>query len=214
MVMSDVERLRQVVDEYLQWMILEEYSDKSVYSYDKILADFVGFIERRKTTWFEIFTMETFQDYLNQKLKGKDGVLHPLRGLAKYLYQQNILMFSIPLKNINRLPKIYEEYFSYCSKSRNYSIKAIRQTRRVLTAFNTYLDEADMKISDITIRQIDAFDKEFNSGFKLNTRKNYLGQLRGFMSYLYLERKILGSNLAQLIVSPHTFSFAKPPTFV
>ncbi len=40
--MSDVERLRQVIDEYLQWMILEEYSDKSVYAYDKILADFVG----------------------------------------------------------------------------------------------------------------------------------------------------------------------------
>lgn len=212
--MTDVERLRYVIDEYLQCMIIEEYSDKSVYSYDKILADFVGFIERREITWFEIFTMETFQDYLDQKVKGKDGVLHPLRGLAKYLYRQNILMYSIPSKKINRLPRIYEEYLSYCSESRHCSTKEIWQARRVLTALNTYLDETDIKIPDITIRQIDAFDEEFNYGFKINTRRSYLKQLRGFMSYLYLERKMLRTNLAQLIVSPHTLSFAKPPTFV
>ncbi len=114
---------------------------------------------------------------------------------------------------IKRLPKIYEDYLSYCL-DRQESAKKISQVRRVITALNAYLDKTGVDLCNITIQQIDAFDEELNSGLKLNTRKSYLTQLRGFTRYLHLERKILRTNLAKLINSPHTFSLAKPPTFI
>ncbi|MBF0235400.1 MAG: tyrosine-type recombinase/integrase [Desulfamplus sp.] len=203
----------QVIDEYLQWMIAEGYSDGSVYSYEGALADFAGFVERQKIDWNAIFRLETFQDYHNEKRKGKPTYLHVLRGLAKYLYKRGVISDPTPCRKANRLPEIYEEYLSYCS-DRQKSEKKISQTKRVLTALNAYLAKNDINLSDITILQIDAFDEELNSGYKLNTRNNYLTQLRGFMSYLHLERKILKTNLAKLINLPHTFSLAKPPIFV
>jgi site-specific recombinase XerD len=105
---------------------------------------------------------------------------------------------------IKRLPKIYEDYLSYCLDRRE-SAKKISQARRVITALNAYLDKTGVDLCNITIQQIDAFDEELNFGLKLNTRKSYLTQLRGFIRYLHLERKILRTNLAKLINSPHTF---------
>jgi integrase/recombinase XerD len=112
-----------------------------------------------------------------------------------------------------KLPETYEDYLSYCL-DRQESTKEIRQARRVISALNAYLYKTGIDLSDITIQQIDAFDEELNSGLKLNTRKSYLAQLRGFMRYLHFERKIIKTNLAESINYPHTFSLTKPPTFV
>lgn len=211
---SDVEMLRQAVDEYLQWMILEGYSDNSVLKYDKFLADFVDFIEQREISWHVAFTLETLQNYEKEKDGRKVKNSHVVRGLARYLHQQKRIVYSIPYKKINRLPKLHEEYLSYCTNARHNSANQVEQTRRVLTAFSTYLEKSAIKISDLRIQHIDAFDAEFNSAYAQKTRKIYLTHLRGFLRYLYQERKILKTNLAPLVVGPHIFSLAKPPNFL
>jgi integrase/recombinase XerD len=211
---NDVELLKQAVDEYLQWMILEGYSDRSVLRYDKFLADFVDFVEQREINWHAIFTLETFQDFQNEKGEKKSNGLHAIRGLSRYLHQQNRIAYSFPSKKINQLPQIYEEYFSCCTNTRQDSASQVGQAKRVLAALNVYLEETDTKISSLTIQQIDTFDAEFNSAYAQKTREIYLTHIRGFLRYLYQERKILKTNLAPLVVGPHVFSLAKPPTFL
>jgi site-specific recombinase XerD len=117
-------------------------------------------------------------------------------------------------KQIQRLPAIYEEYLQYRAQARYDSAAQIKQIRRVLAAFNDYLRKTDIKFSKIKIEQVDAFSAEFNVGFSQQTCRIYRTYLRGFLKYLYQERKILKRDLASLVVGPHIFSRAKPPTFL
>ena len=47
-----------------------------------------------------------------------------------------------------------------------------------------------------------------------NTRKTYLQHLRGFLKYLYYEKKILKKDLASLLVGAPLFDQVKPPKFL
>jgi site-specific recombinase XerD len=47
-----------------------------------------------------------------------------------------------------------------------------------------------------------------------NTKKLYRGCLRGFLRYLYQERKILKKNLAALLVTTPLYGRSKPPKFL
>jgi site-specific recombinase XerD len=77
-----------------------------------------------------------------------------------------------------------------------------------------YLERCNIKLSRIHIEQIDAFCAELNPGFSQQTGKIYRTYIRGFLKYLYQQRKILKRDLAPLVVGPHTFSRVKPPTFL
>lgn len=51
-------------------------------------------------------------------------------------------------------------------------------------------------------------------GYKENTCRSYRSYLRGFLRYLFHERKLLSTDLAPLIVGAPQFSKAKPPNFL
>ncbi len=204
--------LGHAVNDYLLWMISEGYSQRSVDSYEKALNNFILFVNRRGIAREDIFTLDTLKSY--QKARGHDYESPAIRGLSRFLYQQKIIKQPIPRKQIKRLPVIYEEYLQYRAQARYDSAAQIKQIRRVLAPFRDYLKKIDIKFSKIKIEQIDAFCAEFNAGFSKKTSKIYRTYLRGFLKYLYQERTILKRDLASLVIGPHTFSRAKPPTFL
>ena len=189
--------LEQAINDYLGWMIAHGYAQRTIESYESTLKKFCCFVKRWKIPWDDIFTLNTLKKFQAEKSRGRET--HAIRGVARLLYQQNKISQPIPVKQIPRLPEVYEEYFYYCAKARQDSSRQIHQIRKVLSVFNSYLEKYDIRLSAITIEQFDAF-AEFNAGYSEQTQKTYLGYFRGFLKYLYQHRNILKKDLAPLIV--------------
>jgi site-specific recombinase XerD len=64
----------------------------------------------------------------------------------------------------------------------------------------------------LKIEHLDAFMAEFKVA--QSTRKTYRHYLRGFLKYLYYEKKILKKDLASLLVGACRFDQVKPPKFL
>jgi site-specific recombinase XerD len=113
-----------------------------------------------------------------------------------------------------QLADIYEAYLHYYATARQVNNRRIQSIRRVLAAFYDYLENNKIKLTVLTIEHIDAFFTQFNDGFSPATCKVYRSMIRGFLSYLYHQRKILKGDLAPLVVGAPMFAQAKPPTFL
>jgi site-specific recombinase XerD len=61
---------------------------------------------------------------------------------------------------------------------------------------------------------VDGFLAQFLAAFKPATARVYRSSLRGFLTYLYQERKIIKRDLASFIVAKRHYGLAKPPTFL
>jgi len=205
-----IETLEQAIDDYLQWMTTNGYANSTREKNKQMLNSFLSFIRHRRFNWDEIFTLDTLK--LFQKVRGIKHV-HAITGLARYLFEHKRILQPIPIKDY-RLPKIYEEYLLYYKKSRQASYRKIIQIKRVLAAFHDYLKKLKINLSAIKIEHIDAFMAEFNARFLSQTCRVYRSYLRGFLKYLYLERKILSRDLAPLVVGAPMFAKAKPPKFL
>jgi len=117
-------------------------------------------------------------------------------------------------KSLSPLPAIYRNYFVYQQKYHQASDHAVKQSQRVLRAFEGYLKRKRIKLEALQIEHIDRFRWEFFKNFSDNTRRVYRSRLRGFLRYLYYERRILKKDLASLINGAPLFAQSKPPKFL
>ena len=202
--------LEQATSGYMQWMISNGYSPKTVESYERVLKHFLAFISRREIAWSDIFTLDTMQNF--QKGRSK-STAHAVRGLSRHLFRQNRISQPIEKKEY-RLPKTYEDYLVYHERSRQAPYRRIKQIKRVLAALHDYLQRRKIDLSALKIDHIDAFLAEFFAPFAPKTRKAYRSVIRGFLKYLYHERRIIKKDLAPLVVGAPMFAQAKPPTFL
>jgi len=207
---STVRALERAIDDYLQWMTSQGYAARTRESYKQMLNKFLGFIKHRRCEWDAIFTLDALK--LFQKVRGIKHV-HAVKGLARYLFEHNKIRRPIE-KPYQLLPDIYEQYLVYHAKSRQAPYRKIRQIRRVLSAFNDYLQRNTIKLSHLRIEHIDAFLTEFNVRFTPQTCRLYRCHLRGFLTYLYRQRRILHRDLAPLVIGAPLFAQAKPPQFL
>jgi site-specific recombinase XerD len=88
----------------------------------------------------------------------------------------------------------------------------LRQVRRTLVCFHEYLEKNSIKLSSVKIDQLDAFIAAFR--VSQDTRRLYRYHLRGFLKYLYHERKTIKRDLAPLLVGPPQFAQRKLPRFL
>ena len=112
------------------------------------------------------------------------------------------------------LPEIYEEYLVYHEKRKQVPYPQITQIRRIIAALHDYLERNEIDLSLLEIEHIDAFLAEFFEPFMPTTCRAYRSKLRGFLKYLYQERKIIKRDLAVLVTSRRSYSQAKPPKFL
>jgi site-specific recombinase XerD len=109
------------------------------------------------------------------------------------------------------LPEIYEQYLLYYEKSREVRPSQILNIRRFLFTFNSFLERVDINLADIQLEHIEAFMAGCHERLAPSTCRAYHFHLRGFMKYLYHERKILPKEPTPL--KTPLFSQAKPPSF-
>ena len=211
MTLSVAEQLKKAISDYLLWMISNGYADSTCMQYHRILKYFSVFISQKAICWKDIFTFNTFNDF--QKEIGLSHASNPVRGLSRYLFEQNKIQRPIE-KPIQKLPEIYEDYLLYYAKTRQIHHFQLLRSRRTLQALNDYLAKHSIKLPNIRIEHIDTFLSERNVNFTAITRQNQRSNVRQFLGYLYHQRRILKRNLAPLIVGAPLFAQAKPPRFL
>ena len=202
-------KLKQAVDDYLLWMISSGYADATIKNYERILNHFVDFIACHEISWDQIFSSKNLHDF-DQSTKAE---LAAVRGLCRYLVKQKTILAPVE-KEKNLLPTVYEQYLNYYATTRQTGNRRIKSMRRVLFAFDDYLENKKIKLAALTIEDIDAFFTDFNSNFTPSTCKVYRSIVRGFLSYLFHQRQILKRDLTPLVVGSPMFAHAKPPTFL
>jgi len=204
--------LEEAIRDYLMWMISSGYSQRIQQIYEHALNHFLHFIKSKEVTWNDIFTSDTVENFLEERCR-THGSAAAIRGLGRYLFHHKRIQKSIK-RPCYQLPEIYEDYLRYCEKLRQISSVRIVHIRRVLAAFHDDLEKFTIPLSSLRIEQVDAFLAEFHKPFAPGTCRIYRSHLRGFLSYLYHERKILPRDLAPLVVGAPVFARAKPPRFL
>jgi len=202
--------LEQAINDYLQWMTDMGYCESTRQSFRQILLLFVCFVRSRQTAWDEVFRLDTLRAF--QGKKPLDQVQRAVKGLAQYLFEHKRI--DKPLMPVYRLPEIYEQYLCYYKQGHQTSPEKAINVKRVLFAFHQYLEKSDIKLSRISIEQIDAFLAKFLTGYASSTCRLYRTYLRGFLRYLYQQQGILKRDLAPLVVGAPQFDRGKPPKFL
>jgi len=113
-----------------------------------------------------------------------------------------------------QLGQSIEDYLIYQHKTHQTSHRQLRQIRTVLAALHVFVEKHHIKLGNLTIETLDAFLAEYLAHYKEKTCVAYRSCLRGFLNYLFHERKLVSTNLAPLIVGAPRFSKAKPPYFL
>ena len=110
--------------------------------------------------------------------------------------------------------QIGEQYLSFRIKTGQGGPYTMRNIRRVVLAFCDHLEVQNIKVCNLKIEQIDAFLAQYTAGLGRDTSRVYRSHLRGFLKYLYQQRKILKRDLAPLVVGPPNFAQRNPPKFL
>ncbi len=203
--------LEVAVCKYLIWMVSRGYSLDAWENYGRSLSQFQSFIKQKKIADMDIFTLATLEEFAKEPKRA--SALRAVKNLSRYLFEQKKIKRPIE-KEKRRLPDIYEAYLVYYKIIHDVEQRRISQIKRVLISFHDWLTKKKIKLSCLTIEQIDQFFNEFNAPFSSETRRTYQYMVRDFLRYLYYERKILKRNLALLVVSAPKFEQEKPPTFL
>ena len=206
---TTIKKLKQAVDDYLLWMISGGYADATIKNYEQILNHFVDFIACHQIGWDQIFSSADLHGFA----QGTKTQLAAVRGLCRYLVKQKRIVAPIE-KEKYLLPNVYEQYLNYYTTTRQTGNNRIISIRRVIAAFDDYLQNTKIKLAALTIEHIDSFFAEFNVNFSQSTCKVYRSIVRGFLSYLFHQRQILKRDLAPLVVGAPIFARANPPTFL
>jgi site-specific recombinase XerD len=207
-----LKHLKQAISDYLQWMKSVGYVRKTRQSYLSQLNQFAFFNKNTTISWQQLFTSDCLEAF---KRITEQSALTAINGLARYLFCQG----KIPQLLANRpppidLPKVYEDYLSYQQTHRQATTRRISSIKRVLVAFDQYLQAHKIDIGSLKIEQVDAFMAEFLAPFAAASYKIYRCNLRGFLKYLYHERNIIKRDLAPLVVGRREYAQAKPPKFL
>lgn len=205
--------LMEAILDYMRWVksVEEHRGGLSSIRYTWILTDFLFYVIYKSINCKEMFTVQTLEAF--QTYSGYKGAPRAIKALSDYLFSQGRIDQPLQLSKVQSpLPDIYENHLRYLQQSRQVCAGHLRQVRRVLVSFHQYLKSHDLTLAKTNIEHLDAFMASFK--LSQNTRKTYRYHLRGFLKYLYYERRIIKRDLAPLLLGPPQFAQKKLPKFL
>jgi integrase/recombinase XerD len=210
---KDVKMLMDAILDYMGWVksLEDQKGTPSYLRYTRILTDFLIYVIHKGIVWDKTFTFETLEAF--RAYSGYRRAFSALRALSDYLFTQGRI--DQPLrasKPVTPLPDMYEQYLLYISQSLQPSVGYLQQTRRILGLLNGYLEKHNINLRALKIDHLDAFMGTFK--VSENTRNLYRYSVRGFLRYLYHERKVIKRDLAPLLLGPPQFAKRKLPRFL
>ena len=207
-------QLRQAISDYLNWIRSMHYDRPNAgMRYSLVLWDFLRFVKDKSIAWKDMFTLDILKEF--RKYTTLKNPSHALIGLSSYLFRNRRIPEPLVIPNYQiDLPDIYEKYLAYHEQSSQVPYSQVKQVRRVLASFHGYLEGHKIDLSSLNIEHLDTFMAEFNERLAPGTCRLYRCYLRGFLRYLYQERKIITTDLAPLLVGRRLYAQAKPPKFL
>jgi site-specific recombinase XerD len=190
----------------------QDRAGSSTGGYPWILTDFLIFAIKSNIAWKDMFTFETLKSF--EKYSGFKSASHALVSFSRFLFIEGRIQhpIKIPKPPKASLPEIYEDYLSHRKERERLSDHHLRQIGRILGIFDDYLRKEQIRLPSLKIEHLDAFMATFKVAPV--TRRLYLYCLRGFLKYLYHEKRITRKDLASLLVAPRHVVRAKPPKFL
>jgi site-specific recombinase XerD len=211
---KDDKMLMDAILDYMGWIksVEKQRGTPSHLRYTRILMDFLIFVISNSIAWKEMFTFDTLQDFL--KYSSFKNASRALLALSGFLFSHGRIdqPVQIPKPQNTPLPDIYEQYLLYHEQSLQVTREHLGQVRRTLLCFHEYLEKHSIELSSVKIEHLDAFMAKFK--VSQNTRRIYRYHLRGFLKYLYHERKIIKKDLATLLIGAPMFAQPKLPKFL
>jgi site-specific recombinase XerD len=211
---KDIISLKEAIRDYLQWeRSTERRGSKKLVRHGLLLVDFMDFVKEKNVVWEDMFTFDTLNGF--RKYTSHKNPSDAVKGLSLYLFENGRIPqpLRIPCYQID-LPEIYEQYLIYLGKNRQVSCIKIRYIRGVLASFYEFQERIHVALSDLKIDHVEAFMAGRHERLAPATCKAYRFCLRGFLTYLYHERKILPQDLAPLVVGARLFDKSKPAMFL
>lgn len=213
MASKDIRALTEAILSYL-YQIRSDRNHKharDLERFTQVLTDFLIYATRQDIAWENMFAFDTFRDF--RKASGLKKANHALIGLSEHLHGKGSITAPLRIPNYQiELPAIYEQYLHHLEHARAVSDGLLKGVRRVLAIFCKYTGANCIELCALKIEHLDAFMAEFKVA--RSTRKTYRHHLRGFLKFLYHDKKILRRDLAPLLVGPRQLSQAKPPKFL
>jgi integrase/recombinase XerD len=204
--------IKQAIKGYLQWLSANGYTQSTQKIYHLAIGHYLSFIEGGGYSWDDIFTQNILQRF--KQLKGKSCAC-AVTSLSRYLHSLGKISAPVSLeKSPDPLPAVFEDYLNYRRKYHQSPERVIKAIQRVLGALARFLDQHGIQVSTLGIEHIDAFLADFLRAFSEATRRAYRCHVRGFLSYLCYERRMLSKDLAPLVTGPPVFARRKPPKFL
>jgi len=210
---DDLRMLLEAILDYLCMIKSAQVQEErnSSTRFTQILIDFFTYAMRENTVWKDMFTFDTFREF--RKYTSLENTSHAIIGLSEYLHQKRRIEEPLKIPNYQvKLPDIYEQYLLYLKQTRDISQSQISSVRRVLVSFHDYLEKQKLSLPVLKIEHLDTFMGEFKVA--KTTLGTYRYLVRGFLNYLYEEKKIIRKDLAPLLVGAPLFTDKKPPKFL
>ena len=189
---KDSETLAHSIRDYLDWIgSLPSINSDIKQCYSVVLNDFLSFVRNKQMVSKAPVTAD-----LSRFLSGDEKINQPLKTKGQ----------KIPL------PDPYEDYLRYKQHSQQASQDHLRQVRMMLGRFHAYLKKHSISLPNLNIGHLDTFMAQFK--VTQRSRKTYRHYLRGFLTYLYHQRRIIRKDLASQLVGPRLYAKSKPPKFL
>lgn len=199
--------LEKAIKDHQQWMASHGYTQGTQRIYRWRLTQFLALIKSGNYGWDDIFTRTTLK-----RLKEPGPAV---TNLSRYLYEQGKIAEPLRYQKPSApLPGEFEDYLRYRRKVHQPPARSIKTSRHVLGAFARYLERHRIKLQALGIEHIDAFGKDYLKGLSEASCRHYRWHLRGFLRYLFAERRLLSKDLAPLVTGPPMFAQNKPPKFL
>jgi integrase/recombinase XerD len=208
---KDIRRLVEAIVDYLEWekTLKANGAHRPVTRDSLILIDFLRFAARNEMVWEEMFTLHTLKEFSH--VSTFNHASRSFIALSGFLYSNGKIPkpLTIPRRLID-LPDPFDSYLR--QQSHKASLNTLRQIKGFLASFYDYLEKHSILLAKLKIEDLD----QFLAGLKVarSTRSIYRSHLRGFLTYLHRERRILKKDLAPLLVGPRLFCKQKPPKFL
>ncbi len=155
--------LKQAIEDYLQWMKSVGYARKTRQSYLSQLNQFLCYSKNTTISWEKLFTSNSLECF---KKSSRKSAVPAINALSRFLFSQG----KIPKPLAHRaqlidLPKIYQDYLAYQQTHQQATARLISSVKRVLVAFDQYLQIHKIDLGSLKIEQVDAFLVQFFAHF-------------------------------------------------
>lgn len=201
-------QLEKTIENYLAWMSEISRSRRTIQEHAGLLKHFRIYVEKMRYPFEKAVDLETVDEFLSQSSLIKAP--HALNGFMRYLGKER----EHSRKYNQRLPEVFESYIYFFRRTRSVKESRISMIRKRLADFNDFLIEKNIQLKELEIHAVDDFLDAYNKGYAASTRSDNRSAIKGFLSWIYNERKITKRDLSSMIISAPVFNRDNPPKYL